>query len=87
LSRLASQPPLSKLTARPQFQEHTSLNSTLDGIIEFAKRTLHVPLLGDALPAASHLQDLIAAWGVSAAREAAWDKCRIALALAPNPAA
>jgi hypothetical protein len=37
--------------------------------------------------AASHLQDLIAAWGVSAAREAAWDKCRIALALAPNPAA
>jgi hypothetical protein len=61
----------------PQFQEYTSLNSTLDGIIEFAKRTLHVRLLGDALPAASHLEDLIAAWGVSAAREAVWDDAEL----------
>ena len=69
----------------PQFQEYTSLNSSLDGIIEFAKRTLHVRLLGDALPAASHLEDLIAAWGVSAAREAAWDNAELPWHLRQTP--
>ena len=68
-----------------QFQEYTSLNSSLDGIIEFAKRTLHVRLLGDALPAASHLEDLIAAWGVSAAREAAWDNAELPWHLRQTP--
>jgi hypothetical protein len=61
----------------PQFKDYTSLNATLDGIIESAKRTLHVRLLGDALPPASHLEDLIAAWGVSAAREAAWNNAEV----------
>jgi hypothetical protein len=61
----------------PQFQDYNSLNSTLDGIIESAKQTLHVRLLGEALPPVSHLEDLIAAWGVSAARETAWNNAEL----------
>ena len=54
------------------YNEYSALNSTLDGIIESAKRTLHVRLLGGALPAISQMEDTIAAWSVSAARESAW---------------
>ena len=49
------------------------MNSTLDSLIESAKRELHVRLLGDPLPAVSHLEDLVAAWGTRAAREQAWN--------------
>src|SRR5579863_6808731 len=34
-----------------QYEDYTALNSTLDGLVESAKRTLQVRLLGDALPA------------------------------------
>jgi len=54
------------------YNDYTALNSTLDGLVESAKRTLHVRLLGGALPPVSRLEDTIAAWNVSAAREAAW---------------
>lgn len=54
------------------YNDYTALNSTLDSLIESAKTTLNVRLLGEALPAISHLQDTIAAWSVSAARESAW---------------
>jgi len=54
------------------YNDYTALNSTLDSLIESAKRTLAVRLLGDALPPISHLEDTIAAWNVSAARESAW---------------
>jgi hypothetical protein len=54
------------------YRDYTSLNPTLDSLIESAKRELHFRLLGDALPAISHLEEIIAAWSVSAAREGAW---------------
>jgi hypothetical protein len=54
------------------FSDYTALNSTLDGLIESAKVTLNVRLPGDALPPVSGLEDTIAAWSVSAARESAW---------------
>jgi hypothetical protein len=54
------------------YQDYTSVNSTLDSLVEDAKKTLHVRLLGDALPAASTLEDTAAAWNVCAARETAW---------------
>jgi hypothetical protein len=54
------------------YKDYTALNATLDGLIESAKRTLNVRLPGDALPPVSHLEDVIAAWNVSAARESAW---------------
>jgi hypothetical protein len=55
-----------------QYNDYTSVNQTLDGLIDQAKQTLHVRLPGDPLPAVSHLEDLIAAWDVGAARENAW---------------
>ncbi len=54
------------------YNDYTALNSTLDGLIETAKVTLKVDLLGRPLPAVSQLEDTIAAWNVSAARESAW---------------
>ena len=54
------------------YNDYTALNSTLDGLIEMAKVTLKVDLLGGPLPAISQLEDTIAAWNVSAARESAW---------------
>jgi hypothetical protein len=55
------------------YNDYTALNSTLDSLVESAKQTLNVRLLGDALPPVSHLENTIAAWSVSAAREAAWN--------------
>ena len=69
----------------PEFQDYTSLNSTLEGTVESAKKTLHVRLLGDALPPVSHLEDLIAGWGVSAARDAAWNNAELLWNLRQSP--
>ncbi len=60
-----------------QYNDYTALNSTLDSLIETAKRELHVRLLGDPLPPVSHLEDTIAAWSVSAARESAWNNAEL----------
>jgi Family of unknown function (DUF5995) len=46
----------------PQYNDYTSVNSTLDGLIDQAKQTLNVRLPGDPLPAVSHIEDLIATW-------------------------
>jgi hypothetical protein len=56
----------------PLHNDYTAVNGTLDRLIESAKQQLHVRLLGDALPPVSHLEDLLAGWDVSAARENAW---------------
>ncbi len=56
----------------PQYRDYTSVNSTLDTLIEAAKKALHVRLPGDALPDVPQLEDVIAGWKVAAAREAAW---------------
>ena len=68
-----------------QYNDYTAINSTLDDLIESAKRTLHVRLLGDALPPASRLEDTIAAWSVSAARESAWNNAELLWHLRPIP--
>jgi len=60
-----------------QYNDYTALNGTLDGLIESAKHTLHVRLLGDTLPPVSHLEDTMAAWSVLAAREAAWHSAEL----------
>jgi hypothetical protein len=55
-----------------QYNDFAAVNSTLETLFESAKETLHVRLPGGALPEFSHLEDTIAAWNVTAAREAAW---------------
>ncbi len=63
--------------ATAHYNDYTTLNATLDSLIESAKQTLFVRLLGDPLPPISHLEDTVAAWNVSAAREAAWQNAEL----------
>ena len=60
-----------------QYTDYTSLNATLDSKIDEAKATLNVRLLGTVLPPVNALEDTIAGWGVSAAREAAWNNSQL----------
>ena len=69
----------------PRYLDYTELNSTLDGLIASARRELHVRLLGDALPPASHVEETVAAWGVAAAREAAWTNSEVLWTLRGDP--
>jgi hypothetical protein len=66
--------------------DYTAVNSTLNTLIDTAKTELQVRLLGDALPPVSHLEDTLAAWSLSAAREAAWANAEHLWALRSFPA-
>lgn len=68
-----------------RYNDYTALNSTLDSLIDAAKRGLHVCLLGDALPPVSRLEDTLAAWSVTAAREAAWNDAELLSHLSGAP--
>ena len=68
-----------------QYNDYSGLNTTLDGLVNAAKQTLHVRLLGDPLPPVSHLENTIAAWSVTAARESAWNNAEILWHLHPEP--
>jgi hypothetical protein len=57
----------------PQYNDYTSVNATLDSLIDTAKGTLNVRLPGDPLPAVSHVEDMVAAWNLATFRERAWD--------------
>ena len=69
----------------PQYNDYTSLNGSLDGLIQRAKQEMHVRLLGDPLPAVSHLENTVAAWGTAAAREQAWRNAEALWELRPLP--
>jgi hypothetical protein len=69
------------------YNDYTAVNSTLDSLIEAAKKTLGVRLLGDALPPVSRLEDTLAAWDVEAAREAAWNNAELLWRLSGEPLA
>ncbi len=56
----------------PPYRQYTELNSTLDSLIEQAKRELMVRLPGDALPQVDQVEQVVASWSVAAARESAW---------------
>ena len=60
----------------PHYSDYKSLNATLDGLIQQARTNLNVRLLGDPLPAASTLENTIAAWDIAAARENAWNNAQ-----------
>ena len=54
------------------YLDYTNLNSTLDAQVDAAKQSLMIRLLGEILPPFSHVEDTLAAWSVTAAREKAW---------------
>jgi hypothetical protein len=68
-----------------QYQAYTALNTTLDSLIEQAKRELMVTLPGDALPGADKVELAVGAWSVAAARESAWVNAEILSAIAGEP--
>jgi hypothetical protein len=61
----------------PQYNDFTSLNSTLDGLIQQAMKDMRLRLLGEALPPVADFDDRIAAFSIGAAREAAWDNAEL----------
>ena len=67
------------------YADYTALNATLSSLVDRAKAELHVRLLGDLLPPVSHLEDAIAAFSVTAAREAAWNHAEVFWALRMDP--
>ena len=71
----------------PQYTDFTALNSALDSLIHQAEIDMHLRLLGDALPPVSDLDNKIAAWSMSAAREVAWDNAELLWRLSEVPPA
>ncbi len=57
----------------PEYDDYTSINSILNGLIDSSRHALGVRLLGDALPVASRLEDTLGAWDLAAARDKAWN--------------
>jgi hypothetical protein len=68
-----------------QYVSYTALNSTLDSLIDTAKKELRLRLLGDVVPAISPLDATLEAWSVSASREAAWTNAEILWHLSDAP--
>ena len=68
-----------------QYGDYTRVNSTLNGLVELAKKQLMVRLPGDALPPVSHLEGIVAAWNVAAAREGAWVNAEVLWTLRGTP--
>jgi hypothetical protein len=64
----------------PQYDDYTALNATLDSLIDMAKKNLNVRLLGDPLPAVSHLEDLFASWDPRGLPRRSMEACREYLA-------
>ncbi len=69
----------------PHYQDYTAVNGTLNSLVDAAKTELHVRLLGDLLPPVSQLEDTVAAFSVTAAREAAWNHAEMLWALRGFP--
>ena len=67
------------------YADYTALNATLGERVDSAKAELHMRLLGDLLPPVAQLEDTIAAFSVTAAREAAWNHAEILWAVRALP--
>jgi hypothetical protein len=68
-----------------RYCDYTALNATLSEQVDGAKAELHVRLLGEVLPPMANLEDTIAAFSVTAAREAAWNNGEMLWALRGIP--
>jgi hypothetical protein len=69
----------------PQYDDFFAVDAVLDPLIVQARRTLHVRLLGDAMPIASHVENTIGAWSLTAARKNAWNNSEILFRLPDTP--
>jgi hypothetical protein len=76
---------IAPLHGTTQYTDYTALNTTLDSLVNAAKTTLRVRLLGDSIPPVSALDNTLAAWSVASAREAAWNNAELLFHLADAP--
>ena len=67
------------------YRDYTAINATLQALTDRAEAELHVRLLGDCLPPVSALEDTLAAFSITAAREAAWNNGEVLWALRGLP--
>ena len=70
----------------PRYADYTAVNATVEALIDASRKTLHVRLPGDLLPAVNTLEDTLAAWNMSAARELAWQNAEHLWHLRSTPA-
>ena len=56
----------------PEYLDYTQVNNILDPIVDQAKAQLLTGLLGDNLPSIDYVENMVAAFGLSTSREAAW---------------
>jgi hypothetical protein len=68
------------------YRDYSAVNATLQALTDQAKVELHVRLLGDMLPPMSPLEDTLAAFSMTAAREAAWNNGEVLWAVQGLPA-
>lgn len=68
------------------YADYTNLNATLESMVEYAKKSLNVRLLGEVLPPVAHLEDTVAGFSIVAAREASWQNAEILWHLRPSRA-
>jgi hypothetical protein len=59
------------------YSDYTQVNRLLDALIDDAKQGLKIGLLGQAIPDLGRLEDLMAGFGIHAAREAAWTSAEV----------
>lgn len=60
-----------------QYNDYTAIDPILDALIGTARQELNVRLAGDSIADVTRLENLAAAWGISAAREAAWKNAEV----------
>jgi hypothetical protein len=60
-----------------QYGDYFAVDAVLEPLVERARQTFHVRLLGDPMPNASHVENTLAAWGLTAARKSAWNNGEI----------
>ena len=69
----------------PEHQDYTAVDSVLTPLIDQARQTFHVRLLGDPLPIIPQLENTLAAWGLVAARAKAWNNGEVLFYLPGTP--
>ena len=68
-----------------RYRDYTAVNATLCTLIDRAKVELRVRLLGEVLPPVSALENTLAAFSLTAARESAWNNAEMLWALKDLP--
>jgi hypothetical protein len=73
------------MVGSPEHQDYTAVDSVLMPLIDQARQTFHVRLLGDPMPIVPQIENTLAAFGLVAARAKAWNNGEVLFHLPDNP--